>query len=312
VESEFAFLYFHDDLIEPTYSERLVGALRERPDAASAHCDVGHFGGSEKVITGRGFEGPAPQRLLEFLTALRRPSLLRSMMRTEIAGDLRLPAGARGIWANQPFLSQMIAAGPVLHVPEVLYRRWEKREGGLTESWRKLPFEEIIAGYRANAEGALETIDGLGATFEERELLLFALHLYLTARLRRAEAQYGAGAVHPPELLHPEFAGMTVPAAVERLPQDLRHRCMRAWDRLQRRTGKLALEVGDDAAAIAAYGDLLRRHPENPAFWRSLAKGLRAAGRDEEASEAKERGRALRREREAGGEPASRERTTSG
>ena len=39
VRGEYFFVYFHDDLIEPTYVERLLRALEARPDAATAHCD---------------------------------------------------------------------------------------------------------------------------------------------------------------------------------------------------------------------------------------------------------------------------------
>ena len=49
-DSEFAFLYFHDDVIEPTYCERLVGALRERPEAASAHSDLGRVGDDDRHL----------------------------------------------------------------------------------------------------------------------------------------------------------------------------------------------------------------------------------------------------------------------
>jgi hypothetical protein len=277
-ETEFAFVYFHDDLIESAYCERLMGALQERPDAASAHCDVGHFGGSDKVIEGLELDGPAPTRLFEFLIALRRPSILRSMLRVEACGAARLSTQASGIWANQPFLAELIVAGPALHVPEVLYRRWDRREGGVTDRWRKLPFEQIVEGFRANAQEVLRVIDDLGPSGTEREQLVFALFLYMMGRVRRGEGRYGATSLLAPEELVPEFAGMSVPPAVEELEEPVRERCMASWDRYQRRTGRLALELGDAAAAIAAYEDLAARHPGNRAFPRQLRKARRAAG----------------------------------
>src|SRR4051794_9564568 len=112
VETELAFLYFHDDIIEPTYTERLVGALRDRPDAASAHCDMGHFGGSNWVNPGRQYEGTAAERVVTFLVAPDRGSLLRSVLRrTVLADGLRMPTGSNaGVWANEPFLVRLVAA----------------------------------------------------------------------------------------------------------------------------------------------------------------------------------------------------------
>jgi predicted Zn-dependent protease len=87
---------------------------------------------------------------------------------------------------------------------------------------------------------------------------------------------------------------MTIPPAVQALPDPTRERCEAAYDRVQRRTGKLALEVGDHDAAAAAYQDLTRRHPENRAFWRQLSKALRGLGRGDEADAARQRGRELK------------------
>lgn len=238
--TEFAFLYFHDDLIEPEYCERLLAALRDRPDAASAHADMGHFGASETVVEGRAYDGSAAERLLDFLTSRRKPSLLRSMLRRELAGGVRLPTAGGGVWANQPFLLRLVAAGPAVHVPGVLYRRWEGREGGLTDGWRGLPFDEIVSGYRANAEVGLELIDDLDPGPDVRDVLIFGLMVHMTLRLRQAEARYGREAASPPELLLAEFAEIEAPPTMDAFPQRLREQCEAAWERLERRTARLA------------------------------------------------------------------------
>lgn len=237
VRSEFCFLYFHDDRIEPTYSERLLSALRRRPDAASAHCDMGHFGeGAGKLSPGRALDGPDAVRLLDFLTAEGKPSLLRSMLRSELAADIRMPTAGGGVWANQPFLMGLVAAGPAVHVPETLYLRWNKRGGGLTDAWRSLPFEEILAGYRENAEAGLAVIDGLRATAPERELLELGLRVHLMLRLRGAEIRYGENDVTPAEALHPRLAGADAPEALAALDPALRAQCEDGLSRLERRT----------------------------------------------------------------------------
>jgi hypothetical protein len=236
-DTEFAFLYFHDDVIEPTYCERLVAALDNRPDAATAHCDVGHFGGSEKLIPGHPFEELDPAvRLIDFLTHRPKPSLLRAMLRMSSAGELRLPTDASGVWANRPFQFDMVAAGPALHVPGPLYKRWDKREGGLTDGWLELPFDKMLAGLRMNAEAGAGTVERLDSPPELRAAALFALGVHSTLRLRRAEAHYEAGAVHPPESLSHRFRDLAPPPALDELPTEIHERCLEMWRRLRRQT----------------------------------------------------------------------------
>lgn len=233
--TEFATLYFHDDLVEPEYCTRLVEALSARPDAASAHCDVAQFGTVDTHIAGRGYEGPDALRLLEFLTSHRMPSVLRSMTRTARTDHLRLATGTGGVWANQPFQMLLVAAGPVLHVPETLYRKWSIREGGTTHGWGSLPFERLLAAYRANAVQLSGAIAELEASPAEREVLRFALGVRLALSLRRAEALAGVEEVHPPDILHPDFTDLTPPVELVRMPTRIRRQCESLHARLERR-----------------------------------------------------------------------------
>ena len=244
-DTEFAVLYVHDDLIEPAYCERLVTALRRRPDAASAHCDLGHFGGGDHVAPAHAYEGSAADRLFEFLVTPAKGSMLRSMVRTaRIGPGVRLPTDSRaGVWANEPFLMRLVAAGPVLAVPEVLYRRWDKRRGGLTDGWTALPFAEILDGYRVNAASALALVDRLDPTPGQRELLRFGLLVYLMPRVRLAEQRHGAVRVTAPEEIHPVLTDGGVPAAVDGLPEVLRGWCLRSYAHFEALTAERAREV---------------------------------------------------------------------
>jgi hypothetical protein len=291
VRTDFAFLYFHDDVIEPTYTQRLVDALRERPDAASAHCDMGHFGGSDHVNPGRQYDGTAVERVVTFLVAPDRGSLLRSMLRRAVLDDgLRMPTGSgAGVWANEPFMMKLVAAGPALRVPETLYRRWDKREGGLTDGWRTLDVEEIIDGHRVNAAYALEVLDAMRASPEEHSVLLFALFVNTMGRVRTAERTYDAPTVTSPERVLPEFADMAVPPALGRLAEPLRTWTEAAYERLLRGTGERARRVGDHTQAIAAFETIVGRHPADGAAWARLAEAYRAAGRIADADEARHR-----------------------
>jgi glycosyltransferase involved in cell wall biosynthesis len=296
VDTEFAFLYFHDDIIEPTYTERLIGTLRKRPDAASAHCDVGHFGGSDWVNPGRQYEGTAVERVVTFLVAPDRGSLLRSVLRRTVLDDgLRMPTDSfAGVWANEAFLIRLVAAGPALRVPETLYRRWDQRGGGLTDSWLSLGVDEIIDGHRVNAEYALAVIDGMRPPPEERAVLLFALFVNMSGRMRAAERMYDAPTVSPPERLLPVFEGMTAPPALQTLPAPLRTWVEKAYDRLLRETGARALHVGDHAQAVAAFDTLIGRNPTDVDAWLRLADAYRGAGRTSDAEEALRRAQSVR------------------
>ena len=232
VRTEFAFIYFHDDLIEPTYSERLVEALLQNPGAASAHCDVVLFGDSgEKLRLGCTYDGTAAERLLTYFVSPNRGALLRALVRTASpASRLRMPIAAAA------YEMAFVAAGPSVHVAEPLYRRWEQRTGGLTDTWSRVSFDDLVSGMRFNAAVAREVVDGLQPSTDERAVLEFGLALYLTNHLRWLEANYGATrVVGLAEVLDGPVA-LDVPPAVERLPEPLRSLCTTARERARART----------------------------------------------------------------------------
>ena len=124
-------------------------------------------------------------------------------------------------------------------------------------------------------------------------MLLFALFVNMSGRMRAAERMYDAATVSPPERLLPIFAGMTVPPALQKLPAPLRTWVENAYDRLLSETGARALHVGDHAQAIAAFDTLIGRHPANVDAWLRLADAYRGAGRTSDAEEALRRARSV-------------------
>lgn len=212
VVTPFFFLYFHDDIIVPHYTEKLLGALTAAPHAVSVHCDMGHFGGSEEISIGRPYLGSAAARLMTFLLAPYRGSPLRSLMRTDAAKRLRLLDGeSGGIWANEPFLMEMLAVGPALHVAETLYLRWDQRRGGLTDAWRGLTPEAVLASYKVNLLHAIEIADRAARDDDERNALIFAHYLNLLSRVQLLEHGAGRLLFHAPEELHTRFANLAPP-----------------------------------------------------------------------------------------------------
>ena len=212
VRSEYSFIYFHDDLIEPTYCEQLVGALRRRPDAASAHCDVIlDSPGGESLRKGCAYEGSAAERLLTHFVSPDRGALLRSMVRrSSPAGSLRMTLqGAQ-------YEMALVAAGPGVHVAEPLYRR-------IVAAGRRPDRRLATAAVRALRRGragttstmARELIDDVRPSTEERELLEFGLAVYITNRLRTLEAQHAAPALTPLEDVLGPGATLRLPSAVD-------------------------------------------------------------------------------------------------
>ena len=238
-DTNFFFLYFHDDLIEASYTEALLKKLQARPDVASVHCDMGHFGASVRISEGYNYEGSTAECLATFLVAPNRGSPLRSLIRrSAVDTRLRLPTDApAGFWANEPFLMRLIAAGPALRVPEVLYHRWDKRAGGLTDGWKKLTLDQVRAGFRENARTALGIIAQAVRSDRERRAVNFCLYVSIMPRLRAAEARFEAAPVDA-EFLSAVFKDIGVPDSLADFRLDIQQWAMNRYQELRRLEGR--------------------------------------------------------------------------
>ena len=236
VRTELFCLYFHDDVIVPQYVERLADALRERPDAVSAHCDMGHFGASERVSASVDYPATVAHRLAWFLVGPNRGSPLRSLTRASaLRAGLRMPTDAiDGLWANEPYLMRLLAAGPILHVPETLYFRWDKRAGGLTEGWRSLTLEQQYTGFRANISSLLAIIEAATVSDAERQALRFCLQVHMVDRIRTIEGEHDGASQRPVDEIHPAFATVRVPEELSSLGEEIRAWALRRHARAMR------------------------------------------------------------------------------
>lgn len=213
VDTPYFFLYFHDDVLLPQYTQSMLEHLQAQPLAAGAYCDMGHFGNSEHVSTGPAYLGSTVERLLTLMLAPERGSPLRAMLRTERAGHLRLAdMDNGGFWANEPFLLEMLCAGGLTHVPQVLYLRWSNRSGGLTEGWKTLPARDIVSGWRANIEARLNILARATLDPLERESLVFALYVQTFPILCELRDKQGNALFPTPASVHPRFASPGTPA----------------------------------------------------------------------------------------------------
>jgi hypothetical protein len=184
VETPFFFIYFHDDIILPQYCERLRGALLNNPDAASANCDLLDFGLNNRLSPGRSYEGSMAKRILTLWGVQERGTPLRSMVRRDRVGsDFRLPIEEKdSLTPGQALLLLMVAAGPAVHVPEVLYLRW-RRQGGLVDGWDRMPLEKVIEGWKRDLQQIFSMIDQKVSDPEDRDILKFAQTIFVLRHL---------------------------------------------------------------------------------------------------------------------------------
>lgn len=189
VNTEFGCLYFHDDIIEPTYVERLLNALSTRPDAASAHCDLIEFGLVEEVKPAHSYDGAPMRRLIDFMMT-QRGTTLRSMLRMNgEAGKVRFPqVHGDNHWAAYVFHLRLLAAGAAMAVHEPLYRRWQ-REGSMTRSagWQPDDLNAMLLGQRQAAELCLKVIDEVARSAEELDAGRYCFHLFQSLFARRQQ-----------------------------------------------------------------------------------------------------------------------------
>jgi hypothetical protein len=135
-----------------------------------------------------------------------------------------------GLWANEPYLMRLLALGPAIRVPQVLYLRWDERSEGLTDSWKKLSCDEALAGFRANFATSLAIIDEVANGSKEREALLFCLSLQTLSRIRYGEAKGGPSLSG--ERLHPGFLLDTIPQGLAELGPDIENWALEKYRRL--------------------------------------------------------------------------------
>lgn len=172
VDTDFACLVFHDDLIAPDYIARLRAELIADPGAASAHSDLACFGDQEGVEPGREYLGEAPDRLLGFLRGGAIGAPMRSLVRgTLLADGLRLVAhDDPGQWRRVPFALRLLAAGRARRVAEPLYARCY-RAGSLTAA----EVSDAAAGEDACVAACLEAVASIEATPRQRAAIAAAI-----------------------------------------------------------------------------------------------------------------------------------------
>jgi glycosyltransferase involved in cell wall biosynthesis len=140
---ELMFFAFHDDVVLPTYTERLVEALQGNPRAVLSYCDldvVGRDGSRRLVCFDRPPEGMRPlARGYSMVTKPRGWSIpVHGVFRTEafhrIGGLKRHDEGE--FTADWPWLLHMAILGEFVRVPEPLSKKYFQKTS-ISRNWER-------------------------------------------------------------------------------------------------------------------------------------------------------------------------------
>lgn len=140
-EADYVMLAFHDDLLDPTYSEKLCAVLDNRPEVVLAYPDtlLTDVDGSQVLWKFRTLEGVSEPTKRAWIM-LRPPKLWwvpnRGMFR--LARSKRIngikPHNSGEFSVDWPWLFHMSILGEFARVPEVLCMKFLKPDG-LAKSW---------------------------------------------------------------------------------------------------------------------------------------------------------------------------------
>lgn len=192
-DCEYFFIYFHDDIIEPTYVETLLAALSQRPDAASVHCDLVEYGLVDQTKPAHTYDGSALHRLVDFMMTMRGTTLRSLVRRSAVGNSLRFPViPGDNHWTAYVFHMILLAAGPAVAVHQPLYRRWQ-RQGSLTRSkgWEHENIQSVLRGQRDSIAHSLAVIDATLADADERATGRFCLSLLQKLYVRDQQIRLG-------------------------------------------------------------------------------------------------------------------------
>lgn len=305
VDTEFCFLYFHDDIIDPAYTERLRQALLDEPEARSAHCDLEIFGNRQVTSPGRDYVGTATERLIKFLVAPIQGLLLRSLVRSELVyKGLRFPVIAGdGFWRCYPFLLNLIAAGAARRVPEPLYHRWA-RDGSLSTTWGPQNKDSLVDGQRQSAKLQLDTIRSMNLPKTQEELVTFCVYVSSMTLTRHDELRMKTDELLKPEDIFEGFAAAQLPRNKPPVEDSLFDEVLGAYGRLLSLEAKHHLQRGDSRSALLAFAAALSLNPTSPGINAAIGKILSEGGQNLAAAAVRQRTRTLKEKAAEGPHPS--------
>jgi GT2 family glycosyltransferase len=158
----------HDDTTAPEFFEVLLRAADADPHAAAVYCDCQWEGGRHDVEIAPSIEGPAFERMLQFIEQIP-PTAVRGLIRTSAikqAGPVRSDE-FRALSEITVWLAKLTRWGSFKRVPEALYYRLD-HSANYHKHWFDWPEERKRAAWTTMFTGLLEAAMPLCRTPAER------------------------------------------------------------------------------------------------------------------------------------------------
>jgi len=137
VNSEFANVLPHDDVITPVYLERLIAKLDSHPEAVLAFCDMQTFGNRDAVRVGPEATGDLFERILNFLYENTAAEAWRGVFRSKVLKQGYYLEEVNGTAADQVWLLRLVVHGHFVRVPEILYRKRLHKDSIVAKSYNE-------------------------------------------------------------------------------------------------------------------------------------------------------------------------------
>jgi hypothetical protein len=281
VETPLLAFFWHDDMIPPDYVEQLATAFADRPDAMSAYGNTQHFGTYNEFECGQPFEGSLMHRLFDVLTTTNMGGMARNMMRRELVDlGLHIPAlnGADYYESCWPWILHMVAAGPVIHVPNAIYHRLNGVGSSVVDGWRRSKFEQGLAGLKQNARDCIEIIRQSVEMPADLDIAIYCLQLFLLYRTRMFETDCQHLSLTGPGEISPEFKPMPSKHMWQRLDSGRLLRVQKLQAELYYLEGRRNVDRDNWQRALGPFIAASFLDPDHPAAGGYVASGLRRLG----------------------------------
>lgn len=190
-KGEFMFFAFHDDVVAPTYIEKLVAALQNNPRAVLAFSDMKLFevDGRETSQSFVRLEGKK-SALRRGLVMVRRPGtwwvpnrgLFRASAYRQVGGIHPNEQGEYS--ADWTWLLHLSLLGEFVRVPEVLTEKYYQR-GSLSKTWPHNAAQLAALRKAGVAEIAGSSVNPLGKAVLILSVALYSIYSRLPKRLKR-------------------------------------------------------------------------------------------------------------------------------
>lgn len=172
-EDEFMILP-HDDLLDPNCVARLADTLATSRSAVCAYSDLAGFGSRSLLISAPPIGSARLERVVAFIGGWPNGLAFRALTRRRLARGLRLRDGSFDAFhADTTYVMELLARGPAVHVPEVLYRKRYRPES-VHDVWSQIPVEVAAEAWLGHTLDTMRAAASLRLGVRGKRLVLGA------------------------------------------------------------------------------------------------------------------------------------------